>query len=353
MRFLKIFPIFLIIFIFSAGAFVRQIKAQTAEKPDLRQDIQRAATAASSNEKKISRPEVKEHVHPAELITPTSYSFTAAGAALEDMSTGSMTLIGAGTDDSNSALADIGFNFYFDGAAFTRYGVNGNGFIRLGSSPIGNSFTNSIGTVANSPKIMPFWDDLCVGTNGKVHAKTVGSAPGRKLIVEFRDMQVTRGGGCMGPGNGTFQLWLFETSGMIQFVYGTLPAATANGGYSIGLQSGAAFNLASVTTSGGTVSYGASNNTQTNAIAAGTSYIFTPSVPAAPTGTGVTAITATSMVPTWIDNASNEIGYQILRSTDNVNFQQVATLPANSTSYADGGLTPDTQYFWYLSLDCR
>ena len=148
--------------------------------------------------------------------------------------------------------------------------------------------------------MMPYWDDLCTGTNGKVHFKTIGSAPNRKLIVEWQNMQITRGAGCSGAGTGTFQLWLFESAGAanqgaIQFVYGALPAPNfgVDGGYSTGLQSGAATNFAAVTTTSNTVSYAAANDAQANAIAAGTSYLFTPNIPMAPSGLTFAPVTAT------------------------------------------------------------
>src|SRR5262249_13010780 len=157
------------------------------------------------------------------------------------------------------------------------------------------------------PKVSAFWDDMCVGATGKIHYKTIGSAPNRKLIVEWSNMKITRNGSCTAPvGNGTFQVWLFETTGIIQFVYSAIPSAAAvDGGYSVGLQSGVATNFACVTTSGGTVSYAAANDTQTTAIAAGTSYTFTPSVPTAPTNNGFSGTTPTSLTLNWLDNASN------------------------------------------------
>ena len=121
------------------------------------------------------------------------------------MSSGTTQLVAPSTDDNNSILSNIGFDYWFDGVRFTQFGVNGNGFARLGLAPTGTSFTNSIATTTNAPKIMPFWDDLCVGTNGKVHFKTIGSAPNRKLVVEFLNMQITRGAGCAGAGAGIFR----------------------------------------------------------------------------------------------------------------------------------------------------
>jgi hypothetical protein len=329
-----------------------------AQKNRVRTDID----VANPKTEEVAKPgtrvnKVKEDLAPsAELITATTYNFAAAtGVSLEDMSSGTTTLVAASTDDNNSTIANLGFEFWYDGVRFTQFGVNGNGFLKLGSVSTGSSFSNSIGSTGNAPKIAPYWDDLCVGSNGKVHFKTIGSAPNRKTIVEFQNMQITRGAGCAGVGNGTFQVWLFEstsgatTPGVIEFVYGAIPAANAvDGGYSVGLQSGAATNFASVTTSAGSVSYAAANNTQTNAIAATTAYIFTPNTPLAPTFSSVTAITPTSLTLNWNDTSSNEFGFAVYRSTDNINFSFVSQTAANATSFADSGLTPSTNYFYHV-----
>ncbi|MEP7074790.1 MAG: hypothetical protein ABI878_03185 [Acidobacteriota bacterium] len=279
-----------------------------------------------------------------------TYAFTTGTAALDDMSTGTTQLVAAGTDDTNSALGNIGFEFFYDGVRFTQFGVNGNGFMRLGAASTGSSFSNSIGTTTNAPKIMPFWDDLCVGANGKIHYRTTGSAPNRKLVVEFQNMQITRDAGCAGAGGGTFQIWLFETTGVVQFVYGTgmVATAAADAGYSVGLQSGAATNFASVTTNGNTVSYTAANNAQTDAIASGTTYAFAPNIPVAPSGLNFGLVTATSMTLNWSDNALNELGYAIYRSTDGINFTFVTSTPANTATFGDSGLTPSTSYTYRI-----
>lgn len=284
-----------------------------------------------------------------ELITSGTYPFTAlAGIGLEDMSSGTTQLVGPALDDNNSVLTNIGFDFFFDGARFTQFAANANGFVRLGLVPTGNTFTNRLDLPANGPKIASFWDDLCTGTNGQVHYKTTGSPGSRKLIIEWQNMKITRNTTCVAPvGNGTFQMWLFESTGIIQFVYGAIPAPSPTDiGYSIGMQSGVATNLASVTTSDGTVSYTTANNSQLDAIAGGTSYVFTPNIPSAPTGLSFSSVTALTMSLNWTDNATNESGYAIYRSTDGTNFSFVDTTPADITTFGDTELTPNTTYFY-------
>ena len=64
------------------------------------------------------------------------------------------------------------------------------------------------------------------------------SSPNRKLVVEWSNEQIPRLE-LAGDGAGTFQMWLFESTGVIEFVYGSgMAINSANGGYSVGLQSG-------------------------------------------------------------------------------------------------------------------
>jgi hypothetical protein len=288
---------------------------------------------------------------PAGLISASRYPFSVlAGIGLEDMSTGATELIPGGTDNDSSVLSPIGFLFRFDAVNYTTFGANGNGFIRLGGAAAGPANSNAVNSTGNSAKIMPYWDDLCVGNAGRVHYKTIGEPGSRKLIVEWRDMKITRAGSCNGVGGGNFQLWISEGSGAVQFVYGNGMIAAANdGGYSAGLQSGPASNFASITTSVGTVDYAAANNGQISAISAGTSYLFSPNIPAAPTNGSITGLTQTSLQLNWTDNANDETVYLVRRSTDNINFTVAAELPPNTSSFFDSGLTPATQYFYIVN----
>src|SRR5206468_3599931 len=134
-------------------------------------------------------------------------------------------------------------------------------------------------------------------------------------VVEWLNMNIPRSVGSSGAG--TFQLWLFETSGKIEFVYGNgIAVNSTNSGASIGLQSGLSTNIASITASSNTVSYVTANDLNTAAITSGTAYFFTPVIPNAPTNLTFTSVGLSSMTLNWTDNATNEVGYAIYRSTD-------------------------------------
>jgi hypothetical protein len=71
-----------------------------------------------------------------------------------------------------------------------------------------------------------------------------------------------------------------------------------------------------------------------------------PTPPAAPTALAASAASGSQIDLSWADNSGNEDGFQIERSDDGVNFSSIATPPANTTTYADTGLTPNTTHHY-------
>lgn len=285
------------------------------------------------------------------LIGAPTYPFSAlSGIGLEDISEGSTLLWGPDDDENFLPLLDIGFNFRFDGVNYTRFGPQTNGAIALGQ-PWSVDTRNNFIISGLFAKLMPYWDDLCIGPEGKVHYKTIGPPGSRKLVVEWRNMEIAQGLTCNDfSANGTFQLWIFEHSGVIQFVYGNgMTQAGISGGYSVGIHVGLSANFASVNTADSSVSYTRTYDGLLAPIPAGTSYIFTPVVPAAATSGSLTDVTQTSLRLSWTDNALNERGYEIWRSTDGINYTLAGSYPANTTSANDLNLTPGTQYFYQVN----
>lgn len=71
------------------------------------------------------------------------------------------------------------------------------------------------------------------------------------------------------------------------------------------------------------------------------------SPPAAPTGLTATGLDGPAIDLAWTDNSAVEDGYEVRRSADGVTFSAVATVPANSTNYRDGGVSENKTY-WYV-----
>ena len=116
---------------------------------------------------------------------------------------------------------------------------------------------------------MPLWDDGHTGSNGGVRYLLTGTAPNRQLTVEWTIRSYS---GETGNYTKTFQAWLFETSNVVQYVYGTGTAATSA---SIGIANSST-TYQSVSTSTNTASTTTPNNSVTTWAGSGRTYVFTP-----------------------------------------------------------------------------
>lgn len=68
--------------------------------------------------------------------------------------------------------------------------------------------------------------------------------------------------------------------------------------------------------------------------------------PAAPTGLSASGTSTTTIQLGWSDNATDETGCYVERSSDGVTFARIATLAADSVAYADATLAPNITR-WY------
>lgn len=71
-------------------------------------------------------------------------------------------------------------------------------------------------------------------------------------------------------------------------------------------------------------------------------------IPSAPSNLNAVALTSNQLVLTWNDTSSNETGFKLERSIDGVNFSEIASLSANSSTYNDNGLNAWTTYAYRI-----
>ncbi|MGD1017869.1 MAG: fibronectin type III domain-containing protein [Verrucomicrobiia bacterium] len=71
-----------------------------------------------------------------------------------------------------------------------------------------------------------------------------------------------------------------------------------------------------------------------------------PPPPQAPSGLTATTVSSSQINLSWADNSNNESGFKIERSTDGINFAQIAQVLPNTTSYRNTGLALGTTYFY-------
>jgi hypothetical protein len=129
----------------------------------------------------------------------------------------------------------LGFTFNFYGTSYTSVFASSNGLITFGSGNL--SFANDNLTTAAAPTqnvpndlplIAPLWDDWSTDASGAdaVYYQTLGSAPSRRLVIEWH---ITSGCCAVTPPAAdfvTFQAILYEGSGNILVQY--LDTTTTN-----------------------------------------------------------------------------------------------------------------------------
>lgn len=200
----------------------------------------------------------------------SAYAFsTSTGASLNAM-TSSSVLVASNSDDVSSSATNIGFTFNFNCTNYTQFSASSNGLMGLGSSAVNSSYINGIASSTTYPIIIPMWDDMHTGSNGKVHYVLTGSSPNRILTVEwlFRNL------GESGNYTKQVQVNLYETSNIIEIIYGTGPGTNPVSA-SIGIASSTT-DFQSITTSANTVSTASANDANTTFPASGRKYTFTP-----------------------------------------------------------------------------
>ncbi|MDH4472963.1 MAG: GEVED domain-containing protein [Fluviicola sp.] len=199
------------------------------------------------------------------------YAFSAGTGTTLDPMTGATTLITTSNDDTpNAAPVGIGFTFPYNGSSYTQFSVSPDGWLLLGGATAVADFSNQVTDATNIPKIFPYWDDVATGTTGNVTYVVTGTAPNRILVVQWF---VTVPRNLTGAANSTFQAWLYESNGKIEFRYGTMGASAMSS--SVGL-TGSVTNFNSVTIASNTNSIATPNDLNAGQPVLGTIYTFTP-----------------------------------------------------------------------------
>ena len=177
--------------------------------------------------------------------TPTST--TNVAGTFTDLGTTGSVIATTSTDDANSAAQNIGFTFSYNGGSFTQFVLNTNGLIRLGSAApsAANMFVTGLyegGTLvgvnpltANATNVnllMPFNTDLQSGTGGaEYRVSTTGTSPNQVCTIQWKNVSDKADVNASQYASFTFQVKLYETTNVIEFVYA---APTAGTGTAIG-----------------------------------------------------------------------------------------------------------------------
>ena len=174
----------------------------------------------------------------------TQYTFSQSNAGFSAISGG--TILGSAATDDQRFLdpstpagsgaftgvgLPIGFNFNYNGYVYDRFGVNANGWISLGSSLLSPSvdmnttssytpLSSTSTTVSNTlvARISAFTRDLMTQTGGEIRYELQGTSPNQVLTIQWKNFAKYLAVG----DSYNFQIKLYETTNVVQIVYGTM-----------------------------------------------------------------------------------------------------------------------------------
>jgi hypothetical protein len=275
-------------------------------------------------------------VIPPGIHAQVNYAFAATTGTFTP-NAGATTIIASGNDDALSATQNIGFTFTYGCNTYTQFKACSNGFMSLGATAAQTMYVNSLVTTGQGPLLAPLWDDLSTGTTGSVNYVLTGTAPNRVLTVEWLAMrwnyQAT--GGVI-----SFQVKLYETTNVIEFLYRQEATAVNSASATIGLSGGsAATDLYSLTGTGTapTAVYGVETANLAAKPASNQLYRFTPGTQPY-VGTVVTQ--ASTAAASKCETSQAVIGVQVVTSaclaTTNVTQLQLnmtgSSIPGTNTN---------------------
>jgi protocatechuate 3,4-dioxygenase beta subunit len=130
--------------------------------------------------------------------------------------------------DDRFAPVELPFEFPFYGQSHRTAYVSTNGMLSFGtgSSSFGNGAIPSTSTPNGA--IYPYWDDLNVGTGGML-TDTIGAAPNRSFVIEWRDVYLSSGSQLR------FEVFLHE-SGDVTFHYAQVGASPVGSSATVGIE---------------------------------------------------------------------------------------------------------------------
>ncbi|MCJ7591366.1 MAG: M12 family metallo-peptidase, partial [Woeseiaceae bacterium] len=148
---------------------------------------------------------------------------------------------------------------------------------------------------------------------------------------------------CASDGSGFRTVMSYSCTGAGRVAWFSNPNAYYNG-YSTGIAyesdpNNSADNGRSMNNTASTVAaFRSSGSSTTQPVA--------PTAPSAPSGASATATAYNSVTARWNDNSDNETGFKLERSGNGVDFTEIATLGAGTTSYVDNGVIASSNFYY-------
>jgi uncharacterized repeat protein (TIGR01451 family) len=294
-----------------------------------------AQTEVAQAEEAVSIPQANGVEQAGIEAVSSGYAWSQTTATYTEITGG--TLLSTTCDDTSFNAQPIPFTFTFDGTDYTQFSLNCNGFIAMGATVI-NSYTPiSSGTTSNNVIVALGGDQQVNASNSEIRYETLGTTPNQVLVIQWKNFRSYAATGDLY----NYQIRLYETSNVVEVVYGPFTKNATNRTSQVGLRGSANtdFNNRS-----GAGDWTASTAGATNAATMALTTAFVPPSGLTWTWTPISApdfsSSAKTAVPT-IARTGEVIDYQIvIRNTgdDTATAANMSDpLPAGAT-YVPGSL---------------
>ncbi|MCH9659347.1 MAG: M36 family metallopeptidase [Bacteroidetes bacterium] len=143
---------------------------------------------------------------------------TGTFAPIDITATGTAVTLG---DDAVSGALPIGFDFFFFDTTYTDFYISSNGFISFNAGADDGCCSGpTIPTAGGEDNFIAFvWEDVNPSAGGDIRYETVGTAPNRKMVMEFDNVPYFGSSDAV-----TTQVHLFEGTNEIEIHSTNIPA---------------------------------------------------------------------------------------------------------------------------------
>ncbi|HOT92134.1 MAG TPA: hypothetical protein PLJ78_08035 [Anaerolineae bacterium] len=289
------------------------------------------------------------------------YVFSVSLGTYDDISDDPGYTVSTATGDFTPQDISLPFTFKYDSVDYTTGHICANGWLEMGQSYTGCFYGNNLASTTVKPILAPLWDDLADDATSEIGYITLGSAPNRIFVVQWKGVLWPTG---YDWSRQNFQVRLHETTNVIEFVYGAMtnpPYSSSSASIGINDATGGSGRFLSVTPAAGTadtVSSTTANNDIKSAeyLPSGKTYTFTPPIPAPPgcainpaPANGATDVPLAANL-SWSAGTGSPTGYKLFFGTDTPPTNIVnGTDLGNVTTYDPAAdLTAETPYTWQV-----
>lgn len=160
-----------------------------------------------------------------------SYGFSHSIGTFTPNGSNATIVSGVQSAGAISKSLPIGFTFVYGSKSYTNFKMTSEGYLTFDTAATTFNATNDLGAATNSRSfVAPLWDNLN-GTPGIASYQLTGSSPNRVLTVEWLEWGWTS----TTAAAISFQVKLYETTNVIEFVYKHETAAPSSASATIGL----------------------------------------------------------------------------------------------------------------------